>query len=196
MAIQLQFPSQQSLKKKDTFNVVKIKRYFILLLMISLFSCVTKQKIQVVYLTGDIEYNSQQSITEVWDNPSVKNRIPKTIKVSKIDFLRLNNYFDGLNILKNRSDCDARMYVKSDAYEYCINVDNLVCNNSDSTSKDDLETIYLLKCITGYYNYFSRDKLYNDLAIKRFGIPKNYKYHYNLPTIKKEEFMKVELIEE
>jgi len=171
-----------------------IKHLTIFILLIFALSCVNKQKkILIVYLTGDVEIESPISCDDI--EKSQYSKTAKSLKISHEDFFLLNSFVKRQKMINNNSDCDARIYIKIDSSKICINENNCVCNNTNQISDEDFEAIYILKCRSGYYNYFTKDKLVLDLGIKKFGIPKDYKYHIGYPNIKREEIVKIELIE-
>ncbi|TGX79441.1 hypothetical protein E5358_14890 [Palleniella muris] len=74
--------------------------------------------------------------------------------------------------------CDTRMYVQYDSLELCFSVFDCVCSiDSDKITNKQKWTAYQMKCKSGYYNYISPDNLEYYEYIKKFGVPKNYKYY-------------------
>jgi hypothetical protein len=76
-------------------------------------------------------------------------------------------------------DCDIRMhclitYKDNKTIKLCIG--QLCCIIEDNKRMKNNDTlVYLIRKISGYYNYFSKDWLDNFDEVTKFGIPDNYK---------------------
>lgn len=188
-------------------NIKKISIFLSTMLLILFFSsCKYKQEnkyahdkadtILIVYLTGAVETLSRIDCKSMANNNYYKKMIADTIRISHNDFSLIRDSLKNLKVRKDESQCDSRIYIKMDSISVCIGDIYCACNLDGRAVDINLKTIYLIKCKSGYYNYFSKEQLLDDKCIKKFGIPKDYKYQRTAPNIKRKECVKVIMIEE
>lgn len=176
-----------------------------MLLILFFSSCKYKQEnkyahdkadtILIVYLTGAVETLSRIDCKSMANNDCYKKMIADTLRISHNDFSLIRDSLKNLKVRKDESRCDSRMYIKMDSISVCIG-DIYCARNLDGRAVDiNFQTIHLIKCKSGYYNFFSKEQLLDDKCIKRFGIPKDYKCQESAPNVKRKDCVKVIMIE-
>lgn len=156
---------------------------------------VNKETILVIYLTGDVETSSRIPCKRMGLNTYYESIVADTVQISHNDFSMINNLLKNQKTSNIESSCDSRIYLKKDSVELCIGNNNCVSNIDNKSIDMDIKTVYLIKCISGYYNFFSKEQLLCDEGIIKYGIPKNYKYQKSSPHIKRKKIVKIILIE-
>lgn len=73
-----------------------------------------------------------------------------------------------------REGCEARLYVQVSTYEMCVGDLGCGCDVDDNTLPTDKYALYLIRSLSGYYNYLDSLDLQYDNLINEFGIPTNY----------------------
>lgn len=188
-------------------NIMNISTFISTMLLILFFSsCKYKQEnefahdkadtILIVYLTGAVETISRIDCKSMANNDYYKKMIADTLRISHNAFSSIRCFLRNKRTRKDESPCNSRMYIKLDSFSVCIGDLYCACNLDDRVVDINLETIYFIKCKSGYYNYFSKEQLLDDKCIKKFGIPKDYKYQRSAPNVKRKECVKLILIEE
>jgi hypothetical protein len=176
-----------------------------MLLILFFSSCKYKQEnkhthdkvdtILIVYLTGAVETVSSIDCKSMTNNNYYKRMIADTLRISHNDFYLIRDFLRNQKIRKDDSSCDSRMYIKMDSISVCIGDIYCACNLDGRALDVSLQTIHLIKCKSGYYNYFSKDQLLYDESIIKYGIPKDYKYQRTAPNVKRKDFVKIIMIE-
>lgn len=156
---------------------------------------IKEETILIVYFTGDIETLSRITCKIMATNKYYKDIIADTIQISQYDFSRIKYFLRNQKNLKEESSCDSRIYLKMDSIDVCIGNNNCASNIDNASVGIDLKTIYMIKCKSGYYNYFSKEQLLYDESIIKYGIPKDYKYQRSAPNVKRKECVKIIMIE-
>ena len=187
-------------------TIKKISTFLSTMLLILFFSsCKYKQEnkfahdnadeIMIVYLTGSVETVSRIDCKSMANNNYYKKIIADTIRISHNDFSLIRDFLKSQKIRNDESSCDSRMYIKLDSFSVCIGDIYCACNLDGRVVDINLKTIYLIKCKSGYYNYFSKEQLLDDKSIIKFGIPKDYKYHRSAPNVRRKDCVKIIMIE-
>lgn len=150
-----------------------------------------KKTISLFYLTGKIETVSKLTCDYFYNNAEIKKESADTIIISLKDFKRIDFFLNNSKLMNKKSDCDIRMMLKFENNKICIGELNCTNNNYGQTLQTDLSNIYLIKKLSGYFNYFSEEELQNDETIKRYGVPDNYNYLKNLSSLERQEGLKI-----
>ncbi|MBO5466697.1 MAG: hypothetical protein J6A02_04550 [Prevotella sp.] len=152
----------------------------IILFIIITFSCTTEQHdksdktndtIEVCYLKGWRMSSIPVSCKEFAESVQQLD-VDTTIFINKELFGELNKCF----ITKKQIDtlyCDTKILIKKDSLHLCL----YDCDCDSNQTAIDLQTIYKLKTISGYYNFWTKEMLSYQKEIEMFGIPNNYKYY-------------------
>lgn len=167
--------------------------YLYILTTLFLFSCDIKDKIkpvpncdiEVLYIPGLI--NTSTPYTAKKMRQKMLAAIPQdTIFVDDNVFCELNTLADSISTTNDQAQhiYDGRLYVKWDSLEICIDTFNDCYNLHDRRLAISDKIIYFLKCKSGYYNTLPKEYLEKyDRPIKRFGLPKDYVYKFNIDMI-------------
>ena len=111
----------------------------------------------------------------------VKERAEKE-EVSEVIAISQEHYdliFAYLSENSNKGDtsksCEARMYVQVSEYEMCID-DRIgcACDINDNDIPIDDYALYLIRSLSGFYNYLDSLDLQFDRLIEEFGMPSCY----------------------
>jgi hypothetical protein len=153
----------------------------------------------IIYFCGNVEFNISQTFESMSKNVALKSYPSEKLHVSHREFAMLKKIVHEFKELKGGEkleSCDSRMYIKMGSIEFCIGDNNCVCNAKENISIKNLKSIYFIKSLSGYYDFFSKDDLLNDQGVIKFGLPKDYLRHFR-PTNKfpKEEFKKLVICE-
>ena len=131
--------------------------------------------IYVYYHKGIYETSTRTPCNEMkeW---SEDEDVSEVIAIDKDDYGLIYSY---LSEYSNKGNvftaCEARIYVRASEYEICID-DCLICacdTNEKEIPVDD-HALYLIRSLSGYYNYFYSLDLQYDRLIKEYGMPVNY----------------------
>lgn len=167
--------------------------YLYIITALFLFSCNIKNKIppvrncdiEVFYIPGLINTSSPYTAKKM--RQKMLATIPKdTIFVDDNVFCELNTLADSISTKNVRAlpTYDGRIYVKWDSLEICIDTFNDCYNQHDKRLTINDKFIYILKCKSGYYNTLPKEYLEKyDRPIRRFGLPKDYVYKFNIDMI-------------
>jgi hypothetical protein len=149
-----------------------------------------KDTIIVGYFTGDIETYTNISCEKLSSITNQNNITERLVKLSKNEFLKIKAFIEKDRVLGDLSECDFRIYLKFKSKGVCIGTKNCICNSNENINNEDLYVIHLIKCRSGYFNYFTKEKLYDDKSIVKYGIPKDYCFR-NKPPLERKEFERV-----
>lgn len=108
-----------------------------------------------------------------------KTDVDTVIKLPTDEFKKIKTALTTAKKKGGENVCDAILQVKTDTFRTCICSFNRAYNIDNEEIYINEEVIYLLKSRSGYYNYIEKDMLRYDRGIKKFGIPKDYKFTYN-----------------
>lgn len=162
-----------------------MKKRNILICILLLFVCSNctsfnnlQDVITIVYCNGDFDNTINISCDEL-NKISKRIDIDTTIIISQDEFEKIATFIKKNYVTDIKQDCDARMILEHDSCKICIGSLNDICSKKDIC--EDLNIIYLMKCRSGFYNYWSKDDMLFDICIEKFGIPKDY--HFITPDL-------------
>lgn len=135
----------------------------------------------VVFWKGCIDF----SVAPPCSSMSAKaEKVADTIiAVEKDVFMKIKKAINGAKSFKRSWNCISKIYVKTDSAEICICDANMVQSIHNEQVYLDLYMIYLIKWKSGYYNYIEKEFLHDFEEIRKYGIPKDYKYAYTEKTM-------------
>ena len=163
----------------------------ITILFLNAFSCKSNScegtnstdSIVVFYYTGWRESPIRKSLTEVSEKAMEKN-------TDTVLYLKDSEYNRVLSIINNKKhidnqDIDCRMFVQYDSVKIALGYPDIFIPESNDTCiygydhhlkriQVNANNIYYLRCICGYYNFFSKEELMYDKLIHKWGMPNNY----------------------
>ena len=176
-----------------------MKNITILILSIILFnsSCKKESKmnspkaISLFYFTGSIDAINGLSCDYMHNNIEIKKELADTIAISNNDFNRIKNFLNKNELITQGSRCDVRMILEFESNQICIGEFNCITNINEDYIESDLSNIYLIKYLSGYFNYFTKEQLIYDETIKKYGIPNNYKYIESNSPLERKEGVKI-----
>jgi len=102
--------------------------------------------------------------------------ISEVVFIDKRDYDAIYSYLtENANKGNDSTTCEARIYVRAAENEICID-DVIVCacdvNEKDIPAND--YALYLIRSLSGYYNYLDSLDLQFDRLIEEFGLPSCY----------------------
>ena len=160
---------------------------FMFFCCLSLLSCHSRQTgeqtgkadsfdtIYVTYHKGVYETSTSTPCKHVkkW---AEKKSVSEVVAISQEDFDIIFSY---LSENSNKGDtsmsCEARMYVQVSEYEMCI--DDWIgcaCDINDNDIPTDEYALYLIRSLSGFYNYLDSLDLQFERLIEKYGMPSNY----------------------
>ena len=113
------------------------------------------------------------SLVKKW---SESEDVSEVIVIDKRDYDAIFSYLsENADKGNDSTTCEARIYVQAAENEICIN-DVIVCacdvNEKDIPAND--YALYLIRSLSGYYNYLDSLDLQFDRLIEKFGMPSCY----------------------
>ena len=106
---------------------------------------------------------------------SVDEDVSEVFVIDKDSYDAICSYLTTVNDNNTtREGCEARLYVQVSAYEMCIGDLGCACDVNDNGIPTDNYALYLIRSLSGYYNYLDSLDLQHDILINEFGIPSNY----------------------
>ncbi len=106
---------------------------------------------------------------------SVDEDVSEIVVIDKDSYDAICSYLTTVNDNgTTREGCEARLYVQVSAYEMCIGDLGCACDVNDNGIPTDNYALYLIRSLSGYYNYLDSLDLQHDILINEFGIPSNY----------------------
>ena len=108
---------------------------------------------------------------------SWKYKVDDVINVGLEDYEALLELLNS-NTCNNRDNSDKSgisLYLRKS--NKVMNFDDLLPERRIDNSNKDRYLIYKVKCLTGFYDSFSKEDVLNDSLIQEFGFPPNYHYH-------------------
>lgn len=166
-----------------------MKKYILQALICIFFTgCISNcpDTITVYYLHGFVDTNISKKCSEMKEmamndeiSPYVKY---DTICITHADFVRLKNYVTNQKVISDSTikicSIDSRIVAVYDTLAVSFgDTRNLYGSNQNGEFVCATnEIVYLIKSLSGYYNYFDKEDLLSFFPeIKHFGIPKTYK---------------------
>lgn len=150
-----------------------------------------KKQMKVVYFRGDPEFPI--SVSEK-DMKRFNCETSETIRISRADF---DFIIDGLQNRKTLNDLKVYtplVYLKVDTLERFFGNSNFITNINGIRYKSDDYFLYFIRSKIDYYNYLDKEDLLCRKEIKKYGIPKDYKYKASDMNKPKRELNKVILV--
>lgn len=97
-----------------------------------------------------------------------------TFFIDKREFNTIAAFVDNHAVVNN-SYANSNFYIRNSNSELFMS--NFGIYNKDgNVAKVPLNILYLIKKCSGMYNYYSREQLYADSGIIKYGLPKDYSY--------------------
>lgn len=128
----------------------------------------------VSYFPYDIETNVHISCHSM----SVRTAQVETdtiILIGKDEYEKIANSVKKKQKNGKKNGCDSRIHVKVGLSEVCLGgIISCLCDIDENNIEEDVESIYLVKWKSGFFNYFAKEDLSYDETIMRFGLPKDY----------------------
>lgn len=139
----------------------------------------------VYYLHGIVDTNISKQCS-VMREMAMKNKRSEgvrydTICIAHSDFVKLRDYISSTKVVRDTTigdlDIDSRIVAVYDtlAVSFETTYNKYGANARNEIVYANSEIIYLLKSLSGYYNYFDKEYLLYFPEIKVYGIPKTYK---------------------
>ena len=150
-----------------------------------------KKEMEVVYFRGDPEFPIRISEKDL---KRLNCETSETIRISRADF---NYIIDGLQNRKTFNDSKENtplVYLKVDSLERFFGNSNYITDINGIKYKADDYFLYFIRSKIHYYNYLDKDDLSYRKEIKKYGIPKDYKYKVSDRNKPKKEINKVILV--
>lgn len=144
------------------------------------------ETITVYYLHGFVDTSISKKCSEM-RKQAISGRKSDlvrfdTISIAHTDFIKLREYIYNSNVVpksvRKRTDIDSRIVAVYDtlAVSFETTYHEYGANSRNEIVYTNNEIIYLLKSLSGYYNYFDKEDLLMFFPeIKEFGLPKTYK---------------------
>lgn len=109
--------------------------------------------------------------------------VSETIAIDKDDYDLIYSYLSECsNKGTELTPCEASIYVRASAYDLCI--DGCIICACDTNEKEipvDNRALYLIRSLSGYYNYLDSLDLQFDRLIEEYGMPSNYEKRTSKP---------------
>ena len=131
--------------------------------------------IDVLYYKSIVEFNTHQDCMDTYKLLTERS-VDSVIFIEKEDFQGIVNNLSQTKIEHGKKaigDVICCVEHKSRIWGLTSFMD--VCSKEDDHLNVDLQTIYKLLSISGFFNYKMPDDLYGNLLIKHYGFPSNYK---------------------
>lgn len=130
-----------------------------------------QEQIIVTFFPGTTIFDSRINppvFEEAIDEPS------DTLYISKEIYTKLKEYASSKEALEHSKNIDVRLLMTIDTTKTYFGMFPYGYNPSNKVQ----EMEYLIKSVSNYYNFFSRDELnnYHCQEIRKYGIPKDYHY--------------------
>lgn len=151
------------------------KRLWISIILVSVVlasnSCSNEESIVVTYFPG-LPVFYKEVIPPVFEE--VTNKPCDTLYISKETYRKLKEYASSKEAYNHSNNVDVRLLMAINTTKTYFGMLAYGYNPSDKV----LEMEYLIKSVSNYYNFISRDNLDNYYCqeIRKYGIPKDYHY--------------------
>lgn len=137
--------------------------------------------IYVSYREGLYETSAPTKCSDI-KKYSNEHTITEVITIEKKDFDIIYSF---LSERQNKGSfsfpCEARLFVRTTTCEMCIGDLGCACDMDDNSIPVSDYALFLIKSLSGYYNFLDSVDLQYDRLINEFGIPANYKRNKALP---------------
>lgn len=134
----------------------------------------TTDTIFVLYYVTDIESSvriTKDSIAYHAEKLGTEDIIP----LKKKDFNQIKNLVIACHSDSVNQEYDSRIHLKVDTFQMCLPYYEGIISQKDIAYKN-LETVYLLKWKSGFYNTIPKNELKHQRLLNEFGIPKDYHF--------------------
>jgi hypothetical protein len=141
-------------------------------------SNLSNRTVEIIYLKGSFDTFTSLKCGSLHKSKSIP--IKDTILYDEKLIGRIINQVRKLNTIQNIANpCDTRIQCRitesnGDSLLLCIGEFNCLFLDGKSVESND-SLVYLIKKMSGYYNYFTKESLIYFREIKKFGIPSDYK---------------------
>lgn len=128
----------------------------------------------VSYQEGIYETSAPTTCKEMkeW---SEDEEVSEVITINKEYYDAICSYLiENANKENDDMTCEARLYVQISEHEMCIGDLGCACDINDKDIPANKYILYLIRSLSGYYNYFYSLDLQYDRLIKEYGMPVNY----------------------
>ena len=166
-------------------------RFILLLLLVSCNIGSQKKKIETVYFTGDPEFPIHISEKDI---KRLNCETSETINISRADYKFIIEGLQNSKSLNDSRKITPLIYLKMDTLERFLGNSNYITNINGVKYKKDDYFLYFIRSKIGYYNYIDKEDLFYRREIKKYGIPKDYRYRSSDRNKPKKEVNKVILI--
>ena len=140
--------------------------------------------IVVYYYTGLVEFPVRKSLSDMLDS-SLKAETDSIIYLDDTDYRKVDSILYDKQVINSGESVDCRLLIKHDSTCVAFGYPDMFvsggddshiygCCNNMNRILADAKRIYYLKCISGYYNCFSKEELVSDRMINKWGIPVGY----------------------
>ena len=150
-----------------------------------------KKEMEVVYFRGDPEFTNHVSEKDI---KRFNCETSETIRISRADFDYIIDGLQNRKTFNDLGDNSPLVYLKVDTLERFFGNSNFITNLNGIKYKTDDYFLYFIRSKIHYYNYLDKDDLSYRKEIKKYGIPKDYKYNLSDRNKPKKEINKVILI--
>ena len=176
-----------------------MKIYILLLLFAGIISCrqnsSTTEHFDILFIPGFKETYIQVNCQTLIDDWATHTSRPDTNIIDHNSFELIKRFMTKNHQNDTSKACNSRLLIRLDSISLCIGTDTCVSNLKGHIINRDMRVLYLIKCISGYYNYIQVEDLKNLPEIKIFGIPKNYRFNRTPPNVPKNDIIRVVLKE-
>lgn len=167
------------MNRNDTFVLLLI------LLSILLISCNVRSKVKkyahcdsivIAYYSGLIDFPTSEPTEHLIEKFYYK-QADTIVEISHCDYVLIKQLLSSKSNLNGIDVVGARIVVKSGSIARCFS--GMGYSRIDGhLIKDNLYTLYRMKTVSGYYNYYIEDDLFGYPEIKKYGLPHDYNYYY------------------
>ena len=175
--------------------MTKIYRIIALFIISTCISCCNEHEMEesivVTYFPGLPEFYKKVT-PPVFE--SVIDKPHDTLYISKEIYTKLKEYASSKEAFEHSNNIDVRLLMTIDTTKTYFGMFPYGYNPSDKV----LEMEYLIKSVSNYYNFLSRDELNNYYfqEIRKYGIPKDYHYiDLSKAQVKREYYRYLLLVE-
>lgn len=167
--------------KTHNLKIITLILLIIVFAFITLITCANlhkKETITIFYRKGVVETPITRQCY-IFKELCNSEKSSDTVFVTDKEFLLIKKGIENRRIMKEKVECDTRLFLKMDFIEICFGEMGCISNCEGKRIQLDSKIEYLIKSESGYYNYFEKENLISDKEIRTFGIPTSYKYQEN-----------------
>lgn len=172
-------------------KMIVIVEFIFLSLLVSCNIGSQRKQMEVVYFRGDPEFTNHVSEKDI---KRFNGETSETIRISRADF---DFIIDGLQNRKTFNDLGDNtplVYLKVDTLERFFGNSNFMTNINGIKYETNDYLLYFIRSKIDYYNCLDKEDLLCRKEIKKYGIPKDYKYKATDRNKPKKEINKVILV--